>query len=66
MTLDAAIPRIRLGQQYRSGGRAVRVVAVGSQFGPPQQARTWVLGVDDQGRQQTLPVATFLRRFGRH
>ena len=54
---------IRLGQQYRNGTRSVRVVAVGPQFGPPQRGAAWVLGLDENGRQQALPVATFLRRF---
>lgn len=62
--MNAPHPRIRLGQQYRSGDRTVRVVAVGPQFGPPQQARSWVLGLDERGRQHALPAAAFLRRFG--
>lgn len=54
--------RIRLGQRYRVGKRTVRVVAVGPQFGAPAEARSWVLGMDDTGRQGVMPVEKFLRR----
>lgn len=56
-------PGIRLGQRYRNGSRALRVIAVGPQFGPPGQSRIYVLGLDDRGRQAVVPVRKFMHRY---